>query len=449
MKAMTIIRKKEPIVLLLGDITCFVVALWATLFIRYGEAPSFELFKLHLIPFAGIYVVWLAVFFISGLYEKHTVILKSKIPSIILNAQIINTALAVLFFYLVPASGIAPKINLFVYLIICFVGVVLWRVYGYQLFGVKNKQKAILVGSGQEMKELFEEVNSNSHYNMEFISSIDLDHVDGVDFQEEIVQRVYQEEVSVIVVDLRNEHVEPILPRLYNLIFSKVSFIDMHKVYEDIFDRVPISLVKYNWFIENISTSPKVTYDVLKRLMDIVIALIVGIPSLIVYPFVIFAIKYEDGGDAFIVQNRVGKNNKIMRIYKFRSMKTNDGGKWLSENDDRHTKVGIFLRKSRIDELPQLWNVIRGDISLIGPRPDIINLGLELAKQIPYYTVRNVITPGLSGWAQTHQEKPPQTLEETKLRLAYDLYYIKNRSLVLDLKIALKTVRTLLSREGL
>lgn len=118
------------------------------------------------------------------------------------------------------------------------------------------------------------------------------------------------------------------------------------------------------------------------------------------------------------------------------------------DNDKRITRVGSFLRKSRIDELPQLWNVLRGDISLIGPRPDIYDLGQELAHNIPYYTVRSTIKPGLSGWAQISQDLPPQSLEETKLRLAYDLYYVKNRSIVLDGQIIIKTIRTLLSRGG-
>lgn len=451
---MTIVNKREPLVLLVGDIVAFVCALWITLAVRYAELPSWTLFREHLAPFSILFVIWVIVFFVAGLYEKHTVILKSRLPTIILNAQIANTGLAVLFFYLAPGfipafADIAPKSNLFLYLVVSFILIVLWRIYGYEALGASHKQKGILVGSGKEMRELFEEVNNNSRYDLEFISSVDLDSIASLDFQNEIVARVYSEEVSIIAVDLKNEKVEPILPNLYNLIFSNVIFIDMHKVYEDIFDRVPISFLQYNWFIENISLTPRVTYDFLKRFMDIVSAIVFGIISLIFYPFVAIAIKLEDGGPVFITQERVGRNNKIIKIYKFRSMTGNDGGKWLTKNDNRHTSVGKFIRKTRIDELPQLWNLFRGDVSLIGPRPDILNLGIELAKEIPYYNVRNIIKPGLSGWAQIKQTKPPQSVEETKLRLAYDLYYIKNRSLLLDIMIALRTLKTLISREGL
>jgi lipopolysaccharide/colanic/teichoic acid biosynthesis glycosyltransferase len=150
-----------------------------------------------------------------------------------------------------------------------------------------------------------------------------------------------------------------------------------------------------------------------------------------------------------IKQKRIGVNGKIFNIYKFRSMTRSDGGQWLPESENKVTKVGMFIRKTRIDELPQALSVILGDMSLIGPRADIIDLGERLQKEIPYYSIRTAIKPGLSGWAQVNQEKPPQSVEETKIRLSYDLYYIKYRSLSLDLLITLRTIKTLLSREGM
>ena len=126
------------------------------------------------------------------------------------------------------------------------------------------------------------------------------------------------------------------------------------------------------------------------------------------------AIKIEDGGPVFITQERFGSGNRIIKILKFRTMKTSDGGIWLTEGDSRITKTGAFLRKLRIDELPQLWSVINGDLSLIGPRPDIVDLGKKLMREIPYYNVRYLIKPGLSGWAQIKQDFPPQSVEETK-----------------------------------
>jgi len=297
------------------------------------------------------------------------------------------------------------------------------------------------------MTELRDEVNHNTRYDLRFISSIDLNKMDGLDFQQDILKPIYENRVSVIAVDLRNPKAEPLLPHLYNLIFSNIIFIDEHRIYEDIFDRIPLSLLKYSWFLENISTSPNVVYDALKRLMDIFVALIAGIISLIVYPFVVVAIKLDDGGSIFSFQERVGQNNHLIRIMKFRTMtNANDGAKWGGGNVNKVTRIGSFLRKSRIDELPQLWNVLKGDISLIGPRPEFPDPVRHYEKEIPYYAVRHIIKPGLSGWAQIYGEHPHHgvDVDVTKNKLSYDLYYIKNRSFLLDLKIALKTLKTLI-----
>lgn len=436
-------NKKESLTLLIGDIVFFLVALWLTLLVRYFDIPSSELWFSHILPFSIIFAIWVFVFFIAGLYEKHTLMLKSRLPSIIFRTQIINSAIAVLFFYLIPYFVITPKTNLFIDLAFSFGFVYFWRVYLVSFLGFKKREKALLIGSGKEMKELKEEVNQNTRYSMKFISSIDLNKLESIDFQEEIVKKIYSEGVSTIVVDLKSKKVIPILPNLYNLIFSKVRFIDKYKVYEDIFDRVPLSLVNYNWFLENISSSSHVVYDFLKRAMDVSISLVLGVISLLVYPFVYIAIKFDDGGDIFFIQDRIGKGGKVVKIIKFRTM--------TSEGESKVTRVGNILRKTRIDELPQIFNVIKGDISLVGPRPELPSLVELYEKEIPYYNVRHLIKPGLSGWAQIHQEKPPKFdvgYDETKVKLSYDLYYIKNRSFLLDLKIALQTIKILLLRSG-
>ncbi len=190
-------------------------------------------------------------------------------------------------------------------------------------------------------------------------------------------------------------------------------------------------------------------YDIVKRVGDIFLSIFVAIVFIISIPFVFILIKLDDKGPVFIRQKRVGKDNKLISIYKYRSMTQNDNGVWLAQSENKVTRVGYFLRKTRIDELPQVLSVLTGDMSFVGPRPDIIDLGKKLEHEIPYHTIRNVIKPGLSGWAQVSQEKPPQSVEENKIRLSYDLYYIQNRSLGLDIKIALKTIKTLLSRVGM
>lgn len=437
---MIISGKKETLALFLGDVLLLYFSLWSALALREWGLPSNSYWDLHFWPFTIIIGVWIIVFFVSGLYEKHTLILKSRLPSTVFNAQIANSFIAVLFFYFIPYFGIAPKTNLFVYLIVSFGLVLLWRIYGDQVLHPLVKQNGIIVGSGEEMKELLEEVNNNPRYGLQFISSIDLNRIAGMDFQAEILERVYSEEVQIIAVDLKNEKVEPILPHLYNLIFSKVKFIDMYKVYEDLFDRVPLSLVRYNWFLENISTESRTAYDVLRRIMDITLAFIIGLFTLLMYPLVALLIKLDDRGSILFEQERVAKNNKIIKIFKFRTIL-----------DSKITRVGKWLRKLRIDELPQLWSVFKGDMSMIGPRPEIPALVKHYEEEIPYYNVRHLIKPGLSGWAQLYHTDPPKMnadSDKTRRKLSYDLYYIKNRSFMLDLKIALKTIKALLSRSG-
>ncbi|MDO8424241.1 MAG: sugar transferase [bacterium] len=301
------------------------------------------------------------------------------------------------------------------------------------------------------MKMLLNEVNNNPIYNLKFVSSVDLNRADENGFWDEIVSKIYSEDVSVIAIDLAHENVEPVLPHLYNLIFSKVNFIDMHKIYEDIFDRVPLSLLRYNWFLENISSAPRAAYDALKRVMDVSLSLCLFLISLLLYPFIFAAIKLDDGGPIFIVQERVGERNRLVRILKFRSMARDDRGHYGAGEANVVTKVGSFLRRSRLDELPQLWNVLRGDLSLIGPRPELPVLAKRYSEEIPYYNVRHLIKPGLSGWAQIYHDAHPHhalATEETKHKLSYDLYYIKNRSFLLDVKIALRTLKTLVSLAG-
>ena len=153
----------------------------------------------------------------------------------------------------------------------------------------------------------------------------------------------------------------------------------------------------------------------------------------------------------FVVQERVGRYNRHFFVRKFRTMRESDDGVWHEPDAQVATRVGKLLRRSSIDELPQFLNVLRGEMSLIGPRSDIVGIATKLAEEITYYHIRHVVKPGITGWAQTHQRYAPgnispQSIEEARVRLAYDLYYVKNRSILLDVRIALQTLGTLIAR---
>ncbi|MEK7574746.1 MAG: exopolysaccharide biosynthesis polyprenyl glycosylphosphotransferase [Patescibacteria group bacterium] len=448
---MSILNRKESLVLALGDILMFLVALGIMLFLRYGTALDQQIFYSHLAPFSLLIVAWLAVFFIAGLYEKHTLILQGRLPSIVVNSAILNSFIAVIFFYFIPYFGIAPKVNLFLYLLISSILILYWRMQGYRFLYAKKKQNALSIGTGSELAELALEVNQNPRYNIRFIESVEINNINTADFRKNILGRLEDEQVSLIVADLKNKNIEPVLPYLYNLVFKNVQFVEIHQLYEEIFDRIPLSLINYDWFLEHVSSLPSAGYDALKRFMDVTVSLILGPLSLVFYPFIIMAIKLDDRGPIFIVQERIGESGKKIRIIKFRTMTCDDAGQANAVRKNFPTLVGPFLRKSRLDELPQFWNILKGDLSLIGPRPELPSLVAIYEREVPYYATRHLIKPGLSGWAQLYHDKHPHhhaDILQTRVKFSYDLYYIKNRSLFLDLKIALRTVKTLLSRSG-
>lgn len=188
-------------------------------------------------------------------------------------------------------------------------------------------------------------------------------------------------------------------------------------------------------------------YEKIKRVMDIVLSLIglvIAIPLMLIFGI---AIKLESKGPVFYCQERVGKNGKVFMLYKLRSMYQNaeeNGAKWAEKDDPRVTKVGRIMRKTRIDELPQLFNVLKGDMSIVGPRPERPIFIYQFNEQIPGFVNRLQVKPGLTGWAQVnggYELGPAEKLE-------YDLYYIENRSIWMDIKIMLKTVKVILTGKG-
>lgn len=429
--------------LLVGDIFVLFASIWFALVFRYHTFPSFEALSVHVGHFAFLILLWLVVFYGAGLYDRFAFDFEKKLPAILMKSQFLNAVLSVGYFYFFSDS-IAPKTILFIYLIISSALILLWRLFVFTLVHKPAKQKVVLIGQGESLRELNNEILNSKKYGMSLVRVFDRNgEASSVANMKEVIEK---EAVDIVIIDQAQKE---IMNTLYPLIFRGVRFERLDEVYERIFSRIPLEVVDSEWFLLNVYAKTHATYRLTKRVMDFVLASLLLLVTAPFFPLVMFVIWLDDRGRAFIVQERIGKDGQLIHIPKFRTMSTNDQGKWLTAGDSRVTRIGYFLRKSRIDELPQLWSVLKGDLSLIGPRPDIIGLGKELEKQIPFYGVRNVVEPGLSGWAQISQDLPPQSVEETRLRLAYDLYYVKNRSLSLDIEIALKTGRILLSRLGM
>jgi len=380
------------------------------------------------------------VFYIADLYGKHTSIFRRKLPRVILNAQLVNSILAVVFFYFIPYFGVTPKTLLFIDLLVSFLLIFVWRSFLVPNIHLNLPEKIYFACAGPEVNEIIEEIKNNHRYNISLAG-------------EREIKNLKTSGLTSIVVDLYDPEIDLALKNFYGMIFSGIRFIPLPTLYEELFDREPVLSLKEQWFLENISNRPKPIYDGLKRLMDIFVAGVLGLLSLPVYPVVYLLIYFDDKGTIFSRQERVGKDNRMIELLKFRTMTVaNDGGQWGKLGlENKVTRSGRFLRKTRLDELPQLWNVLRGDISLVGPRPEFADPVAFYSQDIPYYNIRHIIKPGLSGWAQIKQEGEPHhgiNVNETRRKFSYDLYYIRNRSFWIDLSIGLKTIKILLSRKG-
>ena len=237
---------------------------------------------------------------------------------------------------------------------------------------------------------------------------------------------------------------------LFSLISLPARFVRLPEFYETIFHKVPVGSINDLWFLENIDLDSQKPYEMVKRATDIILAVVGLLICLPFSPFIIAAIKIGSPGPAFFLQKRLGKGGVPFVMCKFRTMKT--VGNDLSptgKSDARITRLGSVLRKTRIDELPQMFNILMGDMSFVGPRPERPELAYDLERAIPFYNQRLLVKPGVTGWDQVSGEYHSPSVEDTYKKLQYDLYYVKNLSFLMDVSILLRTVMTILKRQGI
>lgn len=440
--------------LFLGDIATFVVALFLTLAIRYQEVPSREVLDMHLGPFLFLFVLWSVVFLIAGLYDRHLLLARKRIPGLVFRVQALNILLAAVLFFLLP-FGIAPKTNLVIYLLVSTGLIIGWRLYLFPLLSTGKRMVALVVGNTPEAQAVAR-IFAGSPY-FQDVGAYLFDpsaYETEQELRSALLDFTEREEVDMVIADLKEPLAQTLSRDFYSLVFEEkgIHFYDLPAMYEQLYHRVPPSLVKEAWILENITTdAPHYAYDFLKRSIDVVGALILLIPCIVVFPLTALAIKLQDGGVVFYTTVRTGQFNRPVRIIKFRTMTGVDDGNTTLNTTLSVTPFGRFLRKRRIDELPQLLNILRGDLSFIGPRPELPSRAAIYAENIPYYNLRHAVKPGLSGWAQINHFEVPRgevDIERTVDKLSFDLYYLKHRSFLLDMEIALKTIKTFLLRTG-
>lgn len=450
---MTLVPRRDYLLLLVGDIAVFALSLWLALLVRNLEIPEAQTLWLHILPFFILFIVWSFTYFLAGLYGRGMRLFRSRMLSTIVYAQLINVVIAALFFFFIPLFTIAPKTVLLLYLLVSSPLIILWRIALFPRLRRARRLKGVLLASGPDAKKLAEEVASDARYPFSFEYVVDTATTPSHEVIQHACRVAEEDDIEFLVVDVSDTALQAALPILYDAAFHKrrFSMVNMMDVYEELFERVPLSMVKYEWVLANSNASH--AYDALKRGVDIATAVIAGAFSLIAYPFICLAIKLDDGGDIFITQERVGKFQKSIRIVKFRSMTGNDSGNYGAKGTTELTvtRVGAILRRLRLDELPQLWSVLKGDLSIVGPRPEFPALAEYYNARIPYYNARYLVTPGLTGWAQILHDRHPHhgtDVAETKEKLSYDLYYFLHRSLLLDLYIILQTIRIVLTARG-
>ena len=435
----------KKLLLFFSDATSLYTSLVLMLLLRYGVDFSYQ-YKLHIFPFTLIFVLWLLVFYIANLYEPKLLRNSIHFYSALFHAIITATAISVLFFYLVPLYRITPRTNLLIFVTI-FTGLDFASRFLFNNMLQRGFKKSVLiVGANSQSLELALFIKENPQLGYELKQVMNL----ATDKLKNINRIIREEKINTIVLSPEAYQISEIIDIFYKSLEHKVSFMNLSYFYEHLTGMVPLGAINQIWFLENLNEGNKRAYEMVKRGSDMVFAVIIGLISLLFYPFIVPLIKATSKGPIFYKQARVGQAGKIFEMIKFRTMdkdaEKGTGAVWASNNDPRITKVGSFLRKTRIDELPQLWNIIKGQMAFIGPRAERPEFNEQL-KAVPFYEERYLIKPGLSGWAQINF-RYGSSIEDAAEKLKYDLYYIKNRSLLLDLGIALKTIRIALQQSG-
>ncbi len=448
----------RKLALFFGDIAVFYVSLFAVLMLRYyGTEPDLFV-PLHLKPFSALFIVWILVFLVMGLYELRHASNNLKFIQLLTQAMAINAVFTVATFYFIPAFGITPRLNLFGVILLSTLLLFVWRKLALSLFRTITKESALFLGITEEVTALAEYLEANSQFGYKVSGLMRADHEPGsthpflnvIEFQRDLYSFVKREKISLIIVSPVVVENSELLRALTALLPLGIDIKQFSAFYEEITGKVPISMITERWFLENPLVRQKLFFDAVKRAVDIVGALLLTAPTAVLTPLIALAIRFETSGPVFYKQRRVGKNGELFIIHKFRSMAANaetNGAQWASEDDPRITRVGKFLRKTRIDELPQILAILKGELSFVGPRPERPEFVQELQSIIPFYDIRHSVKPGLSGWAQINFPYGASA-EDAYQKLQYDLFYIKNRSIALDITILLKTIKTVLSHAG-
>ncbi len=403
-------------------------------------------------------VVMLLMMTALGLYETFSEEFKTTIQRVIV-AYLMTLIVLSVIFYLIPQTyvgrGVFALTTVFAVASLMLVRVVLFKVSDVGL----PRRRVLILGNGREAEDLIRFLHEGARgRTVQYAGLYPVTgERQGGKFErllnhDHLLRTVHDLGVSEIVIAVR-ERRGGVLP-LRQLLDAKLKGIkvsDLASFYERELGLLHIDNIKASWLIFGTGFDQGMFRDVVKRVFDLVASLILLVATLPIHLLAMIAVVLESGFPIFYSQERVGQGSEPFRIYKLRSMVQDaekDGKpRWAGTNDARVTRVGRFIRRTRIDELPQLFNVLRGDMSFVGPRPERAFFVDQLVEEIPFYDVRHSVKPGVTGWSQVRYPYGASKDDALK-KLQYDLYYVKNHSLFLDLLILVDTVQVVLLGKG-
>lgn len=407
-------------------------------------------------------IAYIAVF--GAIFEMYNLQIASNQFLILRSTVLTATAAVILYLFTPVLSPELPKKRLviLVFYFAILASLLAWRFF-YAIFLASHRfsQNVVLICDKDQVEELVLGLeNVDPHYTIiGFVNSDSVsDENNEFNYVKEIKKHdledfVIHHNVSEIVIAAQKTDgiTADLYQQLLHLLESGNIIKEYTQVYENKTQRIPVHYIErdfYRFFPFSRSNSNKL-YLILIRLIEFVLSFIGLVFCFIFIPFILIGNLIANKGSLFYTQERVGKNGVIFKIYKFRTMieNTDVNGPFAKSNDNRVTPFGKFMRKSRLDELPQFFNVLMGDMGVIGPRPERPFFVAEIAKIMPFYETRHVIKPGLTGWAQVNYSYG-ESIDESLIKLQYDLYYIKHRSIFLDLSITFKTITTVLFYRG-
>ena len=461
-----ITTRERRFILLLGDLIVIALALAVALYFwAMGDQWlkfSWQFLKerppdwYFLLP-----IIWLAL--LLELYDPRRASKRAETVRGIAAAAAICTILYLIIFFIsepksLPRRGVAGFIGAVAILNL------LWRLLYIRVFNAPAFLRRVLViGAGRAgfiLTEIIQKIKPTPFTVVGFIDD-DLKKqrtmINGLPVlgsSKTLLEVIKDQSITDLIFTISGDMQDTLYSAILSAEEQGVEVTTMPVVYEELLGRVPISLLADDWVLRSFvdRSHASGSYELIKRLMDFLGAIIGLIFLIPLFPIIALLIVIDDGFPIVFSQTRVGKSGKQFNLYKFRSMSRDaekDGvARFAVENDERATRIGKFLRKSHIDELPQFINVLRGDISLVGPRAERPELVQSLEKEVPFYRARLFIKPGVTGWAQINYQYA-SNVEETAVKLEHDLYYIMHRNIPLDFMILLRTFGSVIGFRGL